>query len=138
MNLLIVSNGNFAEELYHSMKRFYSNPEIDYICLNDEDTNQYIAKIQHYLIKNADDLLILCDVYGSSAFNEAAIAISKINRISNTALICGMNLPILFKLYGMKDTWDLENIKSFYNDSEKNGVIVYSPISNKDAYEASL
>ena len=138
MNLLIVSNGNFAEELYHSMKRFYSNPEIDYICLRDEDINQYITKIQHYLIENTDDLLILCDVYGSTAFNEAAIAINRMNRVNNTALICGMNLPILFKLYGIKDSWDLENIKSFYNDSEKNGVIVYSPISTENAYETIL
>jgi len=129
MNLLIISNGNLAEELYHSMKRFYSNPEIDYICLKDTDINQYIAKIQHYLLEKADDLLILCDVYASTAFNEAVIAINKMNRVKNTAVLCGMNLPILFKLYGLKDSWTLENIKSFYNDSEKNGVIVYSPIT---------
>lgn len=138
MNLLIVSNGNFAEELYHSMKRFYSNPEIDYICLNDDDINQYIVKIQHYLLEKKDELLILCDVYGSTAFNEAAIAINKVNRVKDTALICGMNLPILFKLYGMKDTWDLKTIKSFYQDSEKDGVIVYSPASTNDTCELIL
>jgi mannose/fructose-specific phosphotransferase system component IIA len=128
MNLLILSNGNFAKELYHSMKRFYSNPDIDYIVLKDTDIHQYSVEIQRYLIEHTDDLLILCDVYGSTAFNEAAIEINKLNRTSNTAIICGMNLPILFKLYGLKDTWDIENIKSFYNHSEKNGVIVYSPI----------
>lgn len=128
MNLLILSNGNFAKELYHSMKRFYSNPDIDYIVLKDTDIHQYSVEIQRYLIEHTDDLLILCDVYGSTAFNEAAIKINKLNRTSNTAIICGMNLPILFKLYGLKDTWDIENIKSFYNHSEKNGVIVYSPI----------
>ncbi|MBP2631748.1 MAG: system, mannose-specific component [Firmicutes bacterium] len=128
MNLLILSNGNFAKELYHSMKRFYSNPDIDYIVLNDTDLNQYSLELQQYLIENTGDLLILCDVYGSTAFNEAAIEINKLDRVNNTALICGVNLPILFKLYGLKDSWNIENIKSFYNESEKNGVIVYSPI----------
>lgn len=128
MNLLVLSNGNFAKELYHSMKRFYSNPDIDYIVLNDTDINQYSLELQHYLIEHTGDLLILCDVYGSTAFNEAAIEINKLDRVNNTALICGVNLPILFKLYGLKDTWNIDAIKSFYHESEKNGVIVYSPI----------
>lgn len=127
MNLLTVSNGNLAEEIYNSMKRFYSNPDIDYIMLTDANKQQYIGKIEQYLETYTENLLILCDIYGSTAFNEVAILLNKLNRLHNTALICGMNLPMVFKLYGMKDSWDIESIKSFYADSEKNGVIVYCP-----------
>lgn len=133
MKMLMVSNGNFAEELYTSMKTFYSNPDIDYIGLKHAATPNYITKLQHYFKKYTEDLLILCDVYGSTAFNEAAILINKLHQNNKVAIICGMNLPMVFKLYGIKDTWDIESIKSFYSDSEKNGVIVYSPTNIIDA-----
>ena len=133
MKLLLVSNGNLSQGLYMAMEHFYYKPDIDYIILRDSDKREYIAEIEDYMKKNCmEDILVLCDAYGSTAFNEIVVLINKLERIKSVGVICGMNLPMVFKIYGLKDMWSLASIKSFYKNSEKQGVIVYSPKVKKD------
>ena len=133
MKLLLVSNGSLAQGLYMAMEHFYYKPDIDYIILRDSDKKEYIAEIEAYMKKNCmEDILVLCDAYGSTAFNEIVVLINKLERTKSVGVICGMNLPMVFKIYGLKDMWSLISIKSFYKNSEKQGVIVYSPKVKKD------
>jgi len=133
MKLLLVSNGSLAQGLYMAMEHFYYKPDIDYIILRDSDKKEYIEEIEAYMKKNCpEDILVLCDAYGSTAFNEMVVLINKLERTKSVGVICGMNLPMVFKIYGLKDMWSLTSIKSFYKNSEKQGVIVYSPKVKKD------
>jgi mannose/fructose-specific phosphotransferase system component IIA len=132
MKLLLVSNGSLSKGLYMAMEHFYHKPDIDYIILRDSDKKEYIAEIEAYMKKYIEDILVLCDAYGSTAFNEIVVLINKLERTKSVGVICGMNLPMVFKIYGLKDMWSLASIKSFYKNSEKQGVIVYSPKVKKD------
>ena len=133
MKLLLVSNGSLAKGLYMAMEHFYYKPDIDYIVLRDSDKKEYIEEIEAYMKKNCpEDILVLCDAYGSTAFNEMVVLINKLERTKSVGVICGMNLPMVFKIYGLKDMWSLASIKSFYKNSKKQGVIVYASKAKKD------
>ncbi len=127
MKFLLISNSTLAEEMYEAMKNFYTNPEIDFIHLASLSTNDFIKKIKNYLLSTSEEFLILCDLYGSTAFNETAYLLQELKLLHRSVIITGMSLPMTFKLYGLKDQWNICSIKSLYQtpDSKNHGIFIY-------------
>ena len=127
MKYLLISNSNLAEEMYHAMQNFYTKPDIDFITLSNRTSNDFAIKLKTYLANTSEEILILCDCYGSTAFNEATYLLQELNLLQRSTIISGMNLPITFKLYGLKDSWDIHSIKALYQNPESgnHGVLVY-------------
>lgn len=123
MKFLLVSNGTLAQDMRVAMQRFCANPEIDTIGLEEGQTDKFIGEIQHYLAGVSEEVLILCDYWGSAAFNEVVYCVKKFQLLEQTGIICGMNLPMVFKLYGLKDSWNIQNIRKLYSHSDSQGLI---------------
>lgn len=127
MKFLLISNSLLAEEMYKAMKNFYSNPELDFIHLATLSKDEFTQKVKNYLLNTSEEILILCDLYGSTAFNETAYLLQELSLLHRSAIITGMSLPMTFKLYGLKDQWKLDAIKSIYQTPEslKHGIFIY-------------
>lgn len=121
MKLLLISNGNLAKEMYHAMERFYAKPSIDFIGLDERNLDAFRQNLKDYLTKAKEDVLMVCDFFGSAAFNEAAYFMKK-NSAEKYGVLCGMNLPMVFKLYGLKDEWSMAEIESLYEGTAAAGV----------------
>lgn len=121
MKLLLISNGNLAKEMYHVMERFYVNPSIDFIGLDDRNLEDFRQNLKEYLTRAKEDVLMVCDFFGSAAFNEAAYFMKK-HSVKKYGVLCGMNLPMVFKLYGLKDEWSMAEIESLYEGTPAAGV----------------
>lgn len=126
MKILLVSNGNLATSLIDSMNNYFSNTAIDAVCFACGHTMQGKADLEAYFKKqiaaNSDGYLIFCDIFGSTAFNEVSIMVQKLNISKQTLIICGMNLPMLFKAYGLIDSANLKIFEEIYADYSASGI----------------
>jgi len=121
MKIILVSNGSLAQSLMDSMKNYFSRPELTAVCFqspNWQKGRQELAQaIEAARQKNPqEDFLILCDIFGSTAFIEAAVLLEKLGLRRQSLLLCGMNLPMVFKLYGLRDTATLDLCQSIYEE----------------------
>ncbi len=131
MKILLVSNGSLARSLLDSMKNYFSEPEITAVCFQSPDwqksRDELAWSIRKQLRRNPQEkFLILCDVFGSTAFIEAAILREQMRLRHQSLLLCGMNLPMVFKLYGLRDTATLELCQSIYGDAPEQDLQIYA------------
>jgi mannose/fructose-specific phosphotransferase system component IIA len=118
MKMLLVSNGGLANEMYKAMENFYAKPEIDVMELDSVTKEVFIRKLRAYIQGTGEEILIVSDVFGSTAFNEAIYLIQSCRCQARADIICGMSLPLVFKLYGLKDSWSIESIKQIYQEPD--------------------
>jgi mannose/fructose-specific phosphotransferase system component IIA len=130
MNILLVSNGILAESLNESMHNFFSKPAINSICFIYGKTEAAKSKLKKYFAKHSankdSSFIILCDAFGNTAFNETVLLLHQLKIQKNTLMICGMDLLMVFKLYGLKDCANIELCRSLYEQSEDKGIFVYT------------
>ena len=131
MNMLLVSNGTLAESLIESMHNFFSKPDIHSICFQYGNTDTARAELKQYfterLTTKDKSFIILCDMFGNTAFNETILLLHELGIQKQALIICGMNLPMVFKLYGLKDYSNIELCRSIYEQSEDRGIILCNP-----------
>ena len=114
--MLLLSNGGLANEMYKAMANFYAEPEIDVMELEAVTKDVFVRKLQAYIQETSEEVLIVSDVFGSTAFNEAIYLIESGQCQARADIICGMSLPLVFKLYGLKDSWSIQSIKQIYQE----------------------
>ena len=127
MKMLLISNENLAEAMLDSLKTYFSSPEVEAICFKYPNHLAAKAKLKAYFdacqtLNPKETFLVLCDNFGSTAFNGATLLLQKNGLAEQSLLLCGMNLPMVFKLYGLKDSASLELCRSLY---EGNGSFAY-------------
>ena len=131
MNMLLVSNGTLASSLLESMHNFFSKPDIHSICFQYGNTGAAKAELSQYftdrLAQKDKSFIILCDMFGNTAFNETILLLHQLGIQENALLICGMNLPMVFKLYGLKNYSNIELCRSIYEQSEDRGIVLCNP-----------
>jgi mannose/fructose-specific phosphotransferase system component IIA len=130
MKLVILSNGNLALSLQQAMQNYFSEPDIKAIGFHYPDHTTARQELRAYLktslTRNPDeDFLLLCDCYGSTAFNETALLCRKLRLEEHSLILCGVNLPMVFKLYGLKDSADLALCRSIYDSENSAGICLY-------------
>ena len=130
MNILLVSNGILAESLNESMHNFFSKPAINSKCFKYGNTEAAKSELKKYFAKHSankdSSFIILCDAFGNTAFNETVLLLHRMGIPKNTLIICGMNLLMIFKLYGLKYVGNIELCRSLYEQSEDKGISVYN------------
>ena len=131
MKIVLVSNGSLAQSLLDSMKNYFSEPELTAVCFESPDWQKgrdaLAWAIRKQLRKNPQErFLVLCDVFGSTAFIESAILMEKLGLHDQSLLLCGMNLPMVFRLYGLRDTATLELCRSIYGDAPEQNLQMYA------------
>ena len=127
MKMLLVSNENLAEAMLESLKAYFSEPEVEAVCFKHPNHLAARTKLAEYLkasfvLNPKETFLVLCDTFGSTACNESALLLQQLGLTNQSLMLCGMNLPMVFKLYGLKDSASLELCRSLY---EGNGSFVY-------------
>lgn len=129
--MLLVSNGTLAASLIESMHNFFSKPDIHAICFQYGDTGAAKTALNQYfserLASKDKSFIILCDMFGNTAFNETVLLLHELGIQEHALMICGMNLPMVFKLYGLKDYSNLELCRAIYEQSEDRGIILCNP-----------
>ena len=144
MEMLLISNGALADALLDAMKGFFSRPEIDACCFPEGQQEKQMAQLHDYFAEKMADpqaeCLVLCDIFGSTAFNETAILVQKMGLADRVLFICGMNLPLVFKLYGLKDFATLALCRSLYSDpaETEHGIRLFSLSDRSDEAAAQL
>lgn len=125
MRMLLVSDGSFAQELYIAMGTFYPCTEISYFEVKPDSREKNKRWLRSYLLESNEKTIVLCDSYGSRACHEISECIQELCKWENMVLICGMNLPMVFKIYGLKDYQDLNLIALVYEHMENKGIYIF-------------
>ena len=130
MKIIILSNGDLAASLQQAMDHYFSKPDIHSIGFHYPShavaRQELRSCIKAALARNpSEEFLLLCDYYGSTAFNETALLCKKLHLEKQSLLLCGVNLPMVFKLYGLKDSADLQLCRSIYEDTPACGIRLY-------------
>ncbi|WP_225362316.1 PTS sugar transporter subunit IIA [Lentilactobacillus parabuchneri] len=101
ISILVVSHGDLANSLIHTAEMIAGKQEqVQTVTLAANDgVDSLSAKVDAAMAKlPADQLtLIFADLWGGSPFNAAAQIVGK--DPTHTALIAGVNLPILLEAY---------------------------------------
>ena len=129
MKILVVSHGEFAKGLCSTLDMFFSEADKNYISLSSEGVDHYATELQNYLEKTSEDVMILCDLYGGTPFNQAVNICAKLEIQDRTEIIAGVNLPMIMELYAFKDTLDIKSARAICEDSGKKGIMPYSHVS---------
>lgn len=112
------------------MHHFFSKPAINSICFIYGKTEDAKSELKKYFTKHSanknNSFIILCDAFGNTAFNETILLLSHLGIQKNILMICGMDLLMVFKLYGLKDFASIELCRSLYEQSEDKGIFVYT------------
>lgn len=127
MKMLLVSNENLAEAMLGSLQTYFSSPDVEAICFKYPNHLAARTKLTVYLeacqqVDPKETFLVLCDNFGSTACNETLLLLQESGLAEQSLLLCGMSLPMVFKLYGLKDSASLELCRSLYEGS---GSFVY-------------
>jgi mannose/fructose-specific phosphotransferase system component IIA len=131
MKILLVSNGSLASAMLESMKNYFSQPELTAICFEqqhwDKARQEVALELKAVVRQNRQEpILVLCDTFGSTAFIETAILLEKMGLRKQSLILCGMNLPMVFKLYGLRDTATLQLCRSLYEEDSRHGTYLYA------------
>ena len=144
MEMLLISNGGLADALLDAMKGFFSAPELQACCFPEGQQEKQVEELRTYFTEKMaapeKECLVLCDIFGSTAFNETAILVQKMHLADRVLFICGMNLPLVFKLYGLKDFATISLCRSLYNDpaEPEHGIRIFSLKDRQDAATEEL
>lgn len=119
IGVLIVTHGNFGEELLKSAELIIGKQEnVKTLSLNHgDDVEELYKNVQAHinLLDKGDGVLVLTDLFGGSPSNVTARNINKIHFESLT----GVNLPMLIEAL---DSRVNNNLKGLANKAYKAGI----------------
>ena len=132
IGIIIVTHGNLALELKSAMEHILgSQKNIEILCISpdddlDERKNDIEASIKK--IDNGNGIVILTDMFGGTPSN-LTISFLKTGKIE---VISGVNLPMLVKLIGLRDSNDLNKVAQETKDSAQKYISIASEILSKN------
>lgn len=133
ISILVVSHGEFAKSLIQTAEMIAGKQEqVGWVSLAPNDgVDSLSAKISAALGEFPTDAptLILADLWGGSPFNAAAQFAAKAPE--STALIAGVNLPLLLEAYmGRNST--LQELVNKLNDISNDSIRQFTIVTDDD------
>ena len=132
IGIIIVTHGNLALELKSAMEHILGvQKNIEIICISsDDDLDERKNDIQVSIkkIDNNNGIVMLTDMFGGTPSN-LAISFLKTGKIE---IISGVNLPMLVKLIGLRDSNDLSGVAQETKDSAKKYISIASEILSEN------
>lgn len=63
--------------------------------------------------------MILADAFGSTAYNETSLLLSRTGLTGRAVIVPGMNLPLAIKYYGLKDIASIGYLHELQEEAAK-------------------
>ena len=132
IGIIIVTHGNLALELKSAMEHILGvQKNIEIICISsDDDLDERKNDIEGSIkkIDNNNGIVMLTDMFGGTPSN-LAITFLKTGKIE---IISGVNLPMLVKLIGLRDSNDLNGVAQETKDSAQKYISIASEILSEN------
>ena len=132
IGIIIVTHGNLALELKSAMEHILGvQKNIEIICISsDDDLDERKNDIEGSIkkIDNNNGILMLTDMFGGTPSN-LAVSFLKTGKIE---IISGVNLPMLVKLIGLRDSNDLSGVAQETKDSAQKYISIASEILSEN------
>ena len=132
IGIIIVTHGNLALELKSSMEHILGiQKNIEIISIKpDDDLDIKKSALEESIKKVTKDsgTIILTDMFGGTPSN-LAISFLKIGKIE---IISGVNLPMLVKLIGLRDSNDLQKVARESKESAQKYISIASEILSEN------
>lgn len=132
IGIIIVTHGNLALELKSAMEHILGvQKNIEIICISsDDDLDERKNDIKGSInkIDNNNGIVMLTDMFGGTPSN-LAISFLKTGKIE---IISGVNLPMLVKLIGLRDSNDLNGVAQETKASAQKYISIASEILSEN------
>ena len=132
IGIIIVTHGNLALELKSAMEHILGvQKNIEIICISsDDDLDERKNDIEGSIkkIDNNNGIVMLTDMFGGTPSN-LAISFLETGKIE---IISGVNLPMLVKLIGLRDSNDLSGVAQETKDSAQKYISIASEILSEN------
>lgn len=132
IGIIIVTHGNLALELKSAMEHILGvQKNIEIICISsDDDLDERKNDIKSSIkkIDNNNGIVMLTDMFGGTPSN-LAISFLETGKIE---IISGVNLPMLVKLIGLRDSNDLSGVAQETKDSAQKYISIASEILSEN------
>ena len=132
IGIIIVTHGNLALELKSAMEHILgAQKNIEVICISsDDDLDERKKDIEGSIKKigNNNGIVMLTDMFGGTPSN-LAISFLKTGKIE---IISGVNLPMLVKLIGLRDSNDFNGVVQETKDSAQKYISIASEILSEN------
>ena len=132
IGIIIVTHGNLALELKSAMEHILGiQKNIEIISIKPDDDLEIKKSSLEESIKKVDEengVIILTDMFGGAPSN-LAISLLKIGKVE---IISGVNLPMLIKLIGLRDSNDLQKVATESKDSAQKYISIASEILSEN------
>ncbi|MDC0184580.1 PTS sugar transporter subunit IIA [Rhodobiaceae bacterium] len=132
IGIIIVTHGNLALELKSAMEHILGiQKNIEIISIKPDDDLEIKKSALEESIKKVDEengVIILTDMFGGTPSN-LAISLLKIRKVE---IISGVNLPMLIKLIGLRDSNDLQKVATESKESAQKYISIASEILSEN------
>ena len=132
IGIIIVTHGNLALELKSAMEHILGiQKNIEVISIKPDDDLEIKKSALEESIKKVDEengVIILTDMFGGTPSN-LAISLLKIGKVE---IISGVNLPMLIKLIGLRDSNDLQKVATESKESAQKYISIASEILSEN------
>ena len=132
IGIIIVTHGNLALELKSAMEHILGiQKNIEIISIKPDDDLEIKKSVLEESIKKVDEengVIILTDMFGGTPSN-LAISLLKIGKVE---IISGVNLPMLIKLVGLRDSNDLQKVATESKESAQKYISIASEILSEN------
>ena len=132
IGIIIVTHGNLALELKSAMQHILGiQKNIEIISIKPDDDLEIKKSALEESIKKVDEengVIILTDMFGGTPSN-LAISLLKIGKVE---IISGVNLPMLIKLIGLRDSNDLQKVATESKESAQKYISIASEILSEN------
>jgi len=132
IGIIIVTHGNLALELKSAMEHILGiQKNIEIISIKPDDDLKIKKSALEESIKKVDEengVIILTDMFGGTPSN-LAISLLKIGKVE---IISGVNLPMLIKLIGLRDSNDLQKVATESKESAQKYISIASEILSEN------
>lgn len=132
IGIIIITHGNLALELKSAMEHILGiQKNIEIISIKpDDDLEIKKSALEESIKKVTKDsgTIILTDMFGGTPSN-LAISFLKIGKIE---IISGVNLPMLIKLIGLRDSNDLQKVATESKESAQKYISIASEILSEN------
>ena len=132
IGIIIVTHGNLALELKSAMEHILGiQKNIEIISIKSDDDLEIKKSALEESIKKVDEengVIILTDMFGGTPSN-LAISLLKIGKVE---IISGVNLPMLIKLVGLRDSNDLQKVATESKESAQKYISIASEILSEN------
>ena len=128
IGLVLVTHGHLADEFVSALEHVVGpQDQVLSICIGPDDDMEKRRKdiLQAVVdVDNGDGVVLLTDMFGGTPSN---LAISIMDK-AKVEVIAGINLPMLIKLAGLRDSESLEDAVSAAQESGRKYINVASKL----------